>query len=57
MNIGVTGVILIILIVLLLFGPSKLPKLVQSFGAMVRELKSSSKEPKEIEVERERKDP
>ncbi|MFK7692957.1 twin-arginine translocase TatA/TatE family subunit [Paenibacillus sp. HJGM_3] len=57
MNIGVTGVILIILIVLLLFGPSKLPKLVQSFGTMVRELKSSSKEPKEIEVERERKDP
>lgn len=52
MNIGVTGFLLIILIVLLLFGPSKLPKLVQSVGAMVRELKSSSKERKEDETDK-----
>lgn len=52
MNIGITGAILIILIVLLLFGPSKLPKLVQSVSTMVREMKSSSKDRKDEEKDK-----
>ncbi|WP_135550508.1 twin-arginine translocase TatA/TatE family subunit [Paenibacillus cymbidii] len=43
-NIGATGFILIILVALLLFGPSKLPELGRAFGRTLREFKSGAKE-------------
>ncbi len=43
-NIGTTGFILIILVALLLFGPSKLPELGRAFGRTLREFKSGAKE-------------
>mgnify|MGYP001237766524 CR=1 FL=1 len=43
-NIGVTGVILIILIALLLFGPSKLPQLGRAIGDTVREFRKGSRQ-------------
>lgn len=44
MNIGVTGFILIILIALLLFGPSKLPQLGRAVGTTIREFRSGTKD-------------
>ncbi|MDF2721468.1 MAG: hypothetical protein K0Q59_1143 [Paenibacillus sp.] len=43
-NIGPTGFILIILVALLLFGPSKLPELGRAFGRTLREFKNGAKE-------------
>jgi sec-independent protein translocase protein TatA len=43
-NIGTAGIILIILVALLLFGPSKLPELGRAFGRTLREFKSGTKE-------------
>lgn len=43
-NIGVTGFVLIILVALLLFGPSKLPELGRAFGKTLREFKNGTKE-------------
>lgn len=43
-NIGPTGLILIILVALLLFGPSKLPELGRAFGRTLREFKNGAKE-------------
>ena len=43
-NIGVTGFILLVLIVLLLFGPSKLPELGRAFGRTLREFKNGARE-------------
>lgn len=43
-NIGAPGFILIILIALLLFGPSKLPELGRAFGRTLREFKNGAKE-------------
>ncbi|MDF2669371.1 MAG: hypothetical protein K0R67_1677 [Paenibacillus sp.] len=43
-NIGTTGFILIILVALLLFGPSKLPELGRAFGRTLREFKSGAKD-------------
>lgn len=42
-NIGTTGFILIILIALLLFGPSKLPELGRAFGRTLREFKEGAR--------------
>lgn len=43
-NIGATGFILIILVALLLFGPSKLPELGRAFGRTLREFKNGARE-------------
>ncbi len=43
-NIGLTGLVLIILIALLLFGPSKLPQLGRAIGTTVREFRQGSKD-------------
>jgi sec-independent protein translocase protein TatA len=43
-GIGTTGIILIVLVALLLFGPSKLPELGRAFGRTLREFKSGSRE-------------
>ena len=44
MNIGIGGIILIFLIALLLFGPSKLPQLGKALGTTIREFRQGSKE-------------
>lgn len=43
MNIGIGGLILIFLIALLLFGPSKLPKLGKALGHTIREFRQGTK--------------
>lgn len=42
MNIGPTGIILLILIALLLFGPNKLPELGRAVGRTLREFKAGA---------------
>lgn len=39
MGIGATGIILLVLVALLLFGPNKLPELGRAFGRTLREFK------------------
>ncbi|AZB41405.1 twin-arginine translocase TatA/TatE family subunit [Bacillus sp. FJAT-42376] len=43
-NIGVPGLILIVIIALIVFGPSKLPEIGRSFGVTLREFKKGTKE-------------
>ncbi|WP_081857272.1 twin-arginine translocase TatA/TatE family subunit [Tumebacillus flagellatus] len=42
-NIGLPGLILILVIALIIFGPSKLPELGRSFGNGLKEFKNSVK--------------
>ncbi|MFD0671366.1 twin-arginine translocase TatA/TatE family subunit [Cohnella sp. GCM10027633] len=50
-GIGATGIILLVLVALLLFGPNKLPELGRAFGKTLREFKRGAndlmEEPKE----------
>ncbi len=41
-GIGASGIILLVLIALLLFGPSKLPELGKAFGRTLREFKKGA---------------
>jgi len=43
-NIGVPGLILILVIALVIFGPSKLPEIGRSFGKTLSEFKKATKE-------------
>jgi sec-independent protein translocase protein TatA len=43
-NIGIPGLILILVIALIIFGPSKLPEIGRAFGNTLREFKNSTKE-------------
>lgn len=43
-NIGIPGLILILIIALLIFGPAKLPQLGRAVGQTLKEFKSSTKE-------------
>jgi len=43
-GIGPTGIILIILVALLLFGPNKLPELGRAFGRTLKEFKAGAKD-------------
>lgn len=43
-NIGPTGFIMLVIIALLLFGPSKLPELGKAFGSTLREFKHSTRQ-------------
>lgn len=43
-SIGVPGIVLILVIVLLIFGPSKLPQLAKSFGKSIKEFKRATKD-------------
>jgi sec-independent protein translocase protein TatA len=43
-NIGVPGLILILIIALIIFGPSKLPEIGKAFGSTLREFKKSTKD-------------
>jgi sec-independent protein translocase protein TatA len=60
-NIGFPGLILILIIALIVFGPNKLPEIGRAFGKTLREFKSATKgladdddddkaEPKKIEA-------
>jgi len=44
MNIGVPGLILILVLALIIFGPHKLPELGASIGNALKEFKKSTKE-------------
>jgi len=43
-NIGIPGLILILVIALIIFGPSKLPEIGKAFGSTLREFKNSTKD-------------
>ncbi|RJE87673.1 twin-arginine translocase TatA/TatE family subunit [Paenibacillus sp. 1011MAR3C5] len=43
-GIGATGIILLVLVALLLFGPNKLPELGRAFGKTLREFKSGARD-------------
>ncbi|MBD2870995.1 twin-arginine translocase TatA/TatE family subunit [Paenibacillus arenilitoris] len=43
-GIGATGIILLVLVALLLFGPNKLPELGRAFGRTLREFKSGARD-------------
>jgi sec-independent protein translocase protein TatA len=55
-NIGVSGLVIILLIALIVFGPAKLPQLGRAFGDTLREFRNSTKgivdddKPEPIEV-------
>ena len=54
-NIGVPGLILIILLALIVFGPKKLPEIGRAFGQTLREFKKSTSELTSEEFEDEKK--
>lgn len=43
-SIGIPGLIIILVIILILFGPSKLPKLGRSIGESMKNFKDSTKD-------------
>ncbi|MFC4306638.1 twin-arginine translocase TatA/TatE family subunit [Cohnella boryungensis] len=44
LNIGWTGLLLLIIIAMLIFGPSKLPQLGRAIGTTLREFRSGTKD-------------
>lgn len=44
LNIGIPGLILILIIALLIFGPKKLPEMGKAFGQTLKEFKNSTKD-------------
>jgi sec-independent protein translocase protein TatA len=53
-SIGVTGFLLIVIVGLLLFGPSKLPELGRAFGKTLREFKNGTRDLMSDEEEEQR---
>jgi sec-independent protein translocase protein TatA len=43
-NIGIPGLILILVLALIIFGPKKLPEIGKAFGQTLREFKKSTRE-------------
>jgi sec-independent protein translocase protein TatA len=43
-NIGIPGLILVLVIALIIFGPSKLPEIGRAFGSTLREFKKSTRD-------------
>ncbi|SFA74725.1 sec-independent protein translocase protein TatA [Lentibacillus halodurans] len=43
-NIGIPGLILILIIALIVFGPSKLPEIGKAVGSSLKEFKNATKE-------------
>ncbi len=42
-NVGISGLILIVIVLVLVFGPSKLPELGKAFGKSLREFKEATR--------------
>ncbi|MFV9510043.1 twin-arginine translocase TatA/TatE family subunit [Tepidibacillus sp. LV47] len=55
-NIGVPGLILILVIALIIFGPQKLPELGRAAGRTLKEFKSATKDLIDEEVETKKKE-
>jgi sec-independent protein translocase protein TatA len=51
-GIGISGIILLVLIALLLFGPNKLPELGRAFGRTLREFKKGANDLMEDDQDR-----
>ncbi|GGF27598.1 Sec-independent protein translocase protein TatAd [Halobacillus andaensis] len=43
-NIGIPGLILVLVIALIIFGPSKLPEIGRAFGSTLKEFKNATNE-------------
>jgi sec-independent protein translocase protein TatA len=43
-NIGIPGLILILIVALIVFGPSKLPEIGKAFGSSLREFKNATRD-------------
>ncbi|WP_042347776.1 twin-arginine translocase TatA/TatE family subunit [Bacillus massiliigorillae] len=43
-NIGIPGLILVLVIALIIFGPSKLPEIGKAFGSTLKEFKKSTRD-------------
>lgn len=43
-NIGIPGLILIVIVALIIFGPDKLPEIGKAFGKSLKEFKSATKD-------------
>ncbi|QUG43448.1 twin-arginine translocase TatA/TatE family subunit [Psychrobacillus sp. INOP01] len=43
-NLGIPGLILVLIIALIVFGPSKLPEIGKAFGSTLREFKNSTRD-------------
>lgn len=54
-NIGMPGVILILVLALIIFGPKRLPEIGRSFGQTLKEFKKSSRELTKDEFDEEKK--
>ncbi|MCM3760991.1 twin-arginine translocase TatA/TatE family subunit [Alkalihalobacillus oceani] len=55
-NIGIPGLILLLIIALVIFGPSKLPEIGRAFGRTLTEFKSATRELVSGEPEKEQKE-
>ena len=49
-GLGVTELVVLLVVVLLLFGPTRLPQLMESFGKSIQSFRRGLKEPPEIDV-------
>jgi sec-independent protein translocase protein TatA len=49
-GLGFTELIVLLVVVLLLFGPSRLPQLMESLGRSIQSFRKGIKEPPEIDV-------
>ncbi|HEY8528088.1 MAG TPA: twin-arginine translocase TatA/TatE family subunit [Paenibacillaceae bacterium] len=56
-GIGITGLILLLIVALLLFGPSKLPELGRAFGRTLREFRKGASELLEDGEDRKKRTP
>ncbi|MGG1676963.1 twin-arginine translocase TatA/TatE family subunit [Neobacillus sp. NRS-1170] len=56
-NIGIPGLILILVIALIIFGPSKLPEIGRAFGRTLSEFKTATRELVSSEEKEEEKKP
>ena len=54
-NIGISGLVIILIVILIIFGPKKLPELGRSIGETIKNFKGSTKELRE-ELDEEFKD-
>lgn len=53
-DIGIPGLILILIVALIVFGPNKLPEIGRAFGKSIREFKDSMRDIARDEPEKER---